>query len=259
MDEAVHAAEVDERTERHDARHHTLADLARLEVGEEAVAALLLRLFEEGATAEDDVVAVLVELDDLRLHRLADVGGEVAHTAQLDERSGKEATQADVDDETALDDLDDRAFDHAVGFLDLLDRAPRPLVLRTLLRQEQTAFLVLLGEDECFDLLTQRHDLVRVHVVPDAELAGEDDALALVTDVEQDLVAVDLHHRAVDELAVFDFDHRAVDRLGERHAEVISGDLAGGVVALVVEAPEGAYGGGGCGVGQGIDAFEKGK
>ena len=91
VDEAVHAAEIDERTERHDARHHTLTDLARLEVGEEAVAALLLRLFEEGATAEDDVVAVLVELDDLGLHGLAHVRGQVAHPAQLDERGRKEA------------------------------------------------------------------------------------------------------------------------------------------------------------------------
>ena len=34
--------------------------------------------------------------------------------------------------------------DDAVGFLDLLDLAPRALVLRTLLGQEQAAFLVFL-------------------------------------------------------------------------------------------------------------------
>ena len=74
----------------------------------------------------------------------ADVRREVADTAQLDERCGQEATQADVDDEAALDDLDDRTLDDLVGFLLGLDRAPRPLVLRTLLGQEQAAFLVFL-------------------------------------------------------------------------------------------------------------------
>ena len=74
----------------------------------------------------------------------ADVRLQVAHPAQLDERGGQEAAQADVDDEAALDDLDDRALDDAVRFLDLLDRAPRPLVLRPLLGQDEAALLVLL-------------------------------------------------------------------------------------------------------------------
>ena len=78
-------------------------------------------------------------------------------------------------------------------------------------------------------------DLVGVDVVADAQLAGGDDALALVADVEQDLVLVDLDDRAVDELAVLDLDHRAVDGVGEGHAEVVDDDLAGGVVALLVE------------------------
>ena len=69
VDEAVHAAEVDEGTEVDDRRHDTLADLARLEVGEELVALLALGLLEVRAAREHDVVAVLVELDDLALER----------------------------------------------------------------------------------------------------------------------------------------------------------------------------------------------
>ena len=143
---------------------------------------------------------------------LADVRLQVAHTAQLDERGGQEAAQADVDDEAALDDLDDRALDDAVVFLDLLDRAPGPLVLGPLLGQDQAAFLVLLLEDERLDLVAERDDLVRVDVVADRQLAGGDDAFGLVADVEQDLVLVDLDDRAVDDLAVLDLDHRAGDR-----------------------------------------------
>ena len=149
----------------------------------------------------------------------------------------------------------------AVGFLDLLDGAPRTLVLGTLLRQDQAAFLVLLGEDEGFDGLAERDDLVRVDVVADAQLASGDDALALVADVEQDFVLVDLDDGAVDELAVLDVDHRAVDGIGERHAEIVGDDLAGGVVALFVEGAHLVHGrlGGGCGVGQGTDCFRNGR
>src|SRR5512132_235219 len=70
--EAIHATEVDERAEVHHRRDHSLADLARLEVGEELVALLALRLLEVCAPREHDVVAVLVELDDLGVEVPAD-------------------------------------------------------------------------------------------------------------------------------------------------------------------------------------------
>ena len=82
-------------------------------------------------------------------------------------------------------------------FLDLLDRAPGPLVLGPLLGEDQPAFLVLLLEDEGLDLVAQRDDLVRVDVVADRQLAGRDDALGLEADVEQDLVLVDLDDGAL--------------------------------------------------------------
>ena len=97
-------------------------------------------------------------------------GLEVAHPAQVDERRGQEAAQADVEDEAALDDLDDRALDDAVLLLDLLDRAPGALVLRALLGEDQATVLVLLLEDERLELLVERHDLVRVDVVADRQL-----------------------------------------------------------------------------------------
>jgi hypothetical protein len=126
VDESVHAAEVDERTERHHAGHHALADLAGLQVGEELVAGFLLGLFQEGPAGQHHVVAVAVELDDLGLQGLADVRSQVAHTAQLDQRRRQEAAQADVDDEAALDDLDDRTLDDTVGFLELPRWCPTP-------------------------------------------------------------------------------------------------------------------------------------
>ena len=237
VDEAVHAAEVDEGAEVDHRGDDALAALARLEVLQEVAALLLLGLFQPGPARQHDVVAVAVELDDLRLDLLAHVGLQLAHPAQLDQRGGQEAAQADVDDQAALDDLDDRARHHLAVVLLLLDRRPGPLVLRPLLGQDEAPLLVLLLEDEGLDVVAERDDLVGVDVVADGELAGGDDALGLEADVEQDLVAVDLDDRPLDDVAVVELDDGVAHRLFEIGvAQVVVDDGAGGVVALGVEA-----------------------
>src|SRR5689334_24827050 len=70
-----------------------------------------------------------------------------------------------------------------------------------------------------FRSVTQRHDLARVDVVADRELAARDHTLGLVADVEQDLVLVDLHHRPVDDLAVFDLDERSEEHTSELQSQ----------------------------------------
>src|SRR5690606_24876158 len=130
--EAVDAAEVHERTEVDDRGDHTGADLTLGQRLQEGGAHLRLGLLEPRTTREHDVVAVLVELDDLGLELLTDVGLQVAHATHLHQRRRQEAAQADVEDQAALDDLDDGAGDDAVLLLDLLDRAPAALVLGAL-------------------------------------------------------------------------------------------------------------------------------
>src|SRR5947209_106899 len=141
--ETVDAAEVHERAEVDDRGDDALADLALLQLGQEVLANLALGLLEPGAAGQHDVVAVLVELDDLGLERLADERLQVANAAHLNQRCREEATQTDVEDQAEIDDLDDGALDDAVLVLDLLDRAPGAFVLRALLGQDQPALLVI--------------------------------------------------------------------------------------------------------------------
>jgi hypothetical protein len=227
--EAVHAAEVDERTEVDDRRDDALADLALVQVVQELRARGRLRLLEEGAAREHDVVAVLVELEDLRLDLLAEVRREVAHAAKLDERGRQESAESDVDDEPALDDLDHGTGDDAVRFLDLLHIAPRTLVLGALLGEDEAAFFVFLLEDEGLDAVSDLNDLGGVDVVLDGELAGGDDTLGLVADVEEHLVPVDLDDDALDEVSVIEELECLFDR-GEKvfsRSDVVDGDLLG--------------------------------
>src|SRR4030095_7746947 len=159
----------------------------------------------------------------------AAVGRRSAPPPHLHQRGGEEAAEADVEDEAALDDLDDGAAHDAVVLLDLLDRAPRALVPRTLLREDQATFLVLLGEDEGFDVVTDRHHFRGVHVVLDRQLARGDDALGLVADVEQDLVPIDLDAGAFDNVAVVEVLDGLVDGCEEcfLRAKIVDGDLVG--------------------------------
>ena len=217
--EPVDAAEVDERAEVDDGRDDTGAHGALDELVQELAAHLGLGLLQPGATGQHDVVAVLVQLDDLGFERLADVGLQIANAAHLDQRRRQEAAQADVDDQAALDDLDDRALDDLVVLLLLLDRAPGALVLGALLGEDQPALLVLFLQDQGLDLVADLDDLVRVDVVFDRELARGDDTLCLVADVEQDLVPIDLDDGALDDVSVVE----VLDRLVDRGQEVVSG------------------------------------
>ncbi len=84
-----------------------------LQVVEDLLALLLALLLEHRAPGQHHVVARAVELDDLALDLRAHVLVEVGHAADVDERGGQEAAHPEVDDETALDDLDDRADDRS--------------------------------------------------------------------------------------------------------------------------------------------------
>ena len=83
-------------------------------------------------------------------------------------------------------------------------RAPCLLEARALLGHDQAAVLVLLGEDEGVHLLAHLDLVVRVDVLADRELVGGDDPLALVADVDEDLVVVDADDSAGDDLALLE-------------------------------------------------------
>src|SRR5581483_8034834 len=156
-----------------------------------------------------------VELDDLGLELLPDERVQVANPAQVDERGRQEPAQADVEDQPALHDLDHRALDRAPRLHDLLDPSPRALVLRALLGEAEAPLLVLLLQDEGLDVVADLHDLVRVDVVADRELLGGDDPLGLVADIEEDLVAVDLDDRPLDDVAVLEVAERGLHGLDQ--------------------------------------------
>ncbi len=107
---------------------------------------------------------------------------------------------------------------------------PSALVLSPLLGQDQAAFLVLLGENEGFDLITHGNDLIGVDVVLDGKFARRNDTFGLVADVEQNLIAVHLDDGPFDDVAIVEVLDGLVDR-GEKvlgRANVVDGYLRRG-------------------------------
>jgi hypothetical protein len=219
VNQSVDTAEIDESAEVDDGGHDTLAHLALLQLVQELGADLGLGLLEPCPAGQHHVVALLVELDDLGLDLLADVRLQIADTTHFDEGGGQEAAQADVEDETTLDDLDDGTGDRLVVLLELLDRAPGALVLCALLGQDQATFLVLLGEDEGVNLVAELDNLAGIDIVLDGQLAGGDDTLRLVADVQQDLVMIDLDNGAFNDVTIVE----VLDGLVDCGEEILSG------------------------------------
>ena len=108
---------------------------------------------------------------------------------------------------------DDLARDGLASLELLLDRNPSALVLSTLLGEDQAAVLVLLLENEGLDLVAQVHDVGRIGILADGELAGRNHAFALESDVHEHFVMLDLHDGAVDQVALVEVGQRAVDHL----------------------------------------------
>src|SRR5437879_11862491 len=81
----------------------------------------ILLAFEQFLTGDDDVAALLVQLDDRDFDDLALHAIQIADRTQVDLRAGQECVRAmDVDRESALDAVDDDGIDRlllVVGFL----------------------------------------------------------------------------------------------------------------------------------------------
>ena len=122
--------------------------------------------------------------------------------AQVHEGSGQEAAQADVEDKTALDDLDDLALDVLAGVELLLDAVPSALVLGTTLGEDHAALLVLFLDNLGLNGIAKSDDICRVDILADRKLANGNNALGLGVKVYQDLIATDGSDRTGDKVAL---------------------------------------------------------
>ena len=198
VQQAVDAAQIDERAVVRDVLDDAVDEHARLELAERLALERLALLLEQGAAAEHDVAALLVELDDLEVEALADELLEVAHGAQVDLRRGQERLDADVDGQAALDPPGDDTLDELLVLTGLGDLIPDLQAVSLLLADLDEPVVVLCALDVDLDDVAGLDRDAALGVV---ELAGADAALGLVADVDDRKLLADREDRALDDLA----------------------------------------------------------
>ena len=198
VQQAVDAAQVDERAVVGDVLDRAAQHLALGERLERRLLLLGVLLFEERLAREDDVAALLVDLDHAHPELLPLQRVEVADRTHVDLRAGQERADADVHGEAALDALDDAADDDLPIGVGLLDLVPDLHLLGLLAREHDVAFAILGALEQHVDHVARLHGDLAVLV---EEFVDLDEAFGLVADVDDDGGFGDLEDGALDDLA----------------------------------------------------------
>ncbi len=194
MKESVHAAEVDERAEIGDVLDFALAEFADLHFLQELSAHILAGFFEQFAAGNDDVVAFLVDLEDLEIVFLVDELVDVLDGADIDLGAGEEGFHAvEVDEDAAFDFLLHLAADHA-AFAEVGGDLLPGLDEGRLLQADPGLVLFVL---EFFQIDVDL--IVQIDFFPVLELGVGDEPFGLQTDVDQRAVLALLDDRAGDD------------------------------------------------------------
>ena len=202
VQQAVDAGQVDERAEIGQVLDRAGDDVADVDALQERLALGVALGLDEFAAREDDVLAVVVDLDDLEIVGVADELVEVLRRGDVDLAAGQERLDADVDHEAALDDALDLALDEAVAVEHADDLLPVLAVERLFAREDDHALVVFEAFEEHVDLVAD------VDVVEVVELGEGDDALGFVADVHEGFARAEFEDVAFDDGAFAEVAHR---------------------------------------------------
>ena len=211
VNQTVNAAQVNEGAKVNDrgngaVQAHTLGELLQ-DFGTLVLAAFL----QQHAARKHHVVAVTIHLDNASLELGTQIHIQVLHAAQVNQRCRQEATQADVQNQAALDDFDNLAHNGFAVLVLFFNVVPGTLVLSATLGKNQTTVLVFLLKNQSLNLVAQAHNVSRVDILADGQLANRDNTLALEADVNQNLIMLQFDDFALHQIAFVEVGQGAVD------------------------------------------------
>ena len=224
MEQAVDAAEVDERAVVGDVLDHAFDHLALFEVLHDLRALLGAALFENGAARHDDVAAAAIHLEDLEGLRVVHQRRDVADRADVDLAARQEGHGAvEIDGEAALDLVEDDAFD-ALALVELLfEPDPALFAAGLVARKHRFAKRVLDALDIDLDRIA---DLEGGVLALDAEFLQRHAAFDLQADVDDGHVFFDGRDDALDDLAFTRMSVR--EGLFEKRRKIVAGGICCG-------------------------------
>ena len=203
VQQAVDAAEVDERAVVGDVLDDALDDRAFLQRLEQFLALGTEARFEHGAARHDHVVALAVELDDLELERLAFERCRVLDRTDVDQRAGQEGADAvDHHGQAALDLAGDQAGDDGALLHRGFEVVPGLEALGLVAREPGLAVAVFEAFDGDGDEIAGLDFDFALVVL---EFFDRNEAFRFQSGVDDDDVVIDSRHFGGDEFALTHF------------------------------------------------------
>src|SRR5450432_1353381 len=155
VQQAIDAAEINERTVIGDVLDDAVDDLALFEILHQFLALFGAGLFENRAARHHDVAAAAIHLEDLERLRIVHQRRDVADRADIDLRARQEGHRAvEIDGEATLDLVEDYAVNLLVVVEGLFQLAPAFLAARLVARQHGLAERILDAVEEHLDFVT---------------------------------------------------------------------------------------------------------
>lgn len=133
------------------------------------------------------------------------------YAAKVNQGRGQKAAKANVEDKTALDDLDNLAFHHVAVVEEIFNALPSVLVLGALFAQHEATILVLFLKHEALNRLAYRDDLFRTHVFSNREFFQRNNAFRLEPDIHEHLVVLNLNDGTGNQVTIVKCGNRRVD------------------------------------------------
>src|SRR5438552_16688497 len=115
MEQAIHSIEIDECPEISQVLNVALHDVAHLDAFEELLALLAPLLFDQFATAQHDVLSIVINFDDFEVVGVADKLLQILWWNDIDLGCGQECFDPDVDHQSTFDDCFYFALDQAIS------------------------------------------------------------------------------------------------------------------------------------------------
>jgi hypothetical protein len=198
VNEAIDAAEIDERAELSQTYHHAFANLPNLERTQKLLLLGVELFFEHEPLREHYAMAFMVEIDYLQAKLLADQLIEISDRLPPNLGRRHEAAHTEIHEHAAFDDLRDGGLDHFVSFVRLDHLLPGLERTRAALGKEQRAIHVIDPVDHDFEGVP---DLEIFWFNGERELAERQNAFGLTADVDEQFVLVFLNDDAGEYLA----------------------------------------------------------
>src|ERR1700687_3638191 len=223
VQEAVDAAEVDERTVIGDVLDHAVDDLTLFEVLHQFLALFGAGLFQNRAARHHDVAAAAIHLEDLERLRVVHQRCYVADRADIDLAAWQEGHRTvGGDGEAALDLVEDDAVHLLVIVEGFFQFAPAFLAARLVARQHGFA-------ERIFDTVEEHLDHVAylefAFTAGSGEFAQRHAAFSLQADVDDGHVLLDRNNGALDDGAFLQI--AAGEGLVEHRGKIVAGRIIG--------------------------------